>query len=307
MRWCLMLIPLVFMAVGGRAEPEEAPRLALQPVERFLKLPPGRNLGPAAAVAVGPKGQIYVLHRGVGHLAEFDRNGQFVRDLAVGMLTKPHGLHVDGAGDLWVTDVGAHVVLKLSPAGELLMVQGVHGQAAEWHEEFNVLAFNQPTDVATGPAGDVYVTDGYGNSRVVKLAADGRFVKAWGSRGSGPGEFHSPHNVVVGRNGRVYVADRDNLRVQVFDADGTFQEAWTRLGKPNGLELVDERYLLVTDSVGERVLKVALDGTLLGAFGAPGKGPGQFAVAHSVAVASDGSLLIAEIANWRVQRLVPAE
>ena len=164
--------------------------------------------------------------------------------------------------------------------------------------------FNQPTDVAVASNGDIYVTDGYGNSRIIKFASDGRFLHSWGKPGSGKGEFNWPHSIVIDRQDRIYVADRRNNRIQIFDADGKFLDQWTHVGTPMGLALADDQSLFMTEGAANRVLRLNLKGTVLGWFGEKGKLPGQFDICHQLAVDALRNLYIAEVANWRVQKLV---
>jgi len=169
----------------------------------------------------------------------------------------------------------------------------------------NILLFNRPTDVAFAPNGDIYVTDGYGNSRVVKFTGSGRFVRAWGTKGKGKGQFDTPHSIAVDRQGRVYVADRENYRIQIFNPEGEFLQEWTNVGAPWGLYLTPEQILYMADGYNNRVLKLDLEGKLLGSFGAPGKLPGQFSYVHNISVGPDGAVYPAEILNWRPQKFLP--
>jgi DNA-binding beta-propeller fold protein YncE len=168
----------------------------------------------------------------------------------------------------------------------------------------DVLRFNRPTDIAFAPSGEFYVSDGYGNSRVVRFAKDGRLLGTWGKRGAGPGEFHTPHAVAVDARGRVFVADRENYRIQIFDGAGKFEREWTHVGAPWGLDWTREGHLLVADGYNNRLLELDPGGKVLGAFGVPGKLPGEFSYLHHLAAGPDGSIYTAEILNWRPQKLV---
>jgi sugar lactone lactonase YvrE len=166
--------------------------------------------------------------------------------------------------------------------------------------------FDRPTDVAFGPAGDICVSDGYGNSRVVKYDRDGDWVKAWGRRGTAPGEFHTPHTIITDAKGLVYVGDRENRRVQIFDPDGRFVTEWDHVGAPWGLCITPgpRQVIYLADAWAGRIEKLDLQGHILGAFGKSGKQLGQFGWVHAMACPSENTLYVAELLNWRVQKLV---
>ena len=274
--------------------------LGLAPIPDWPQLPEGWNFGETAGVAVDREQNVYVFHRGPHPLIQFSREGRFLRSLLEGMITSAHAIRIDGEQNIWVVDVQGHTVLKVHPSGRILMVLGRKGTPGA-----DEASFDQPTDVAVAPEGDIYVTDGYGNSRVVKFSRDGKFLTQWGSKGSGPGEFNLPHSVVLDQDGRVYVADRENNRIQVFTHEGRFVAQWTQLGSPWGLAITPEQDILMADGKNNRIIKVARDGRLLGTYGEPGKLAGQFSLAHAIALGSGGEIYVAEIANWRVQKLIP--
>jgi DNA-binding beta-propeller fold protein YncE len=233
-------------------------------------------------------------------LSEYDEHGTYLRTIGDGLFTHPHGLRVDQDDNLWTTDDGSHLVLKLSQAGHVLLVLGRKGVAAEsdW-------LFNQPTDVAFGKNREIYVADGYGNSRVVKFDRDGKFLKAWGKYGSGQGEFNLPHTIAVDRQGNVYVGDRENMRIEIFDPDGIFLREWTGVGYPYGLFITPDQHVWMIDGGYDRIVELDSNGKILGAFGEPGHAPGQFAWAHFIAVGKDRSIFTADVLNWRFQVFVP--
>ena len=200
-------------------------------------LPPGWNLQETPGVAVDARDHVYVFHRGQHPILEFTPDGRMVRSWGDNMFVRAHAIRVDPNGRIWVVDNDAHQVLKMDPAGRVRMVMGRFAQSGEGPD-----LFNRPTDVAFAEDGSFYVSDGYGNSRVAKFAADGTFITAWGTKGDGPGEFDLPHTILVGPDGRVYVGDRENYRVQIFNADGKFLEQWTHLGSPWGLALAGDRF-----------------------------------------------------------------
>jgi DNA-binding beta-propeller fold protein YncE len=243
-------------------------------VEGWPTLPKSMNgghWGEVIRVHVDTQGDVWVFHRCFnvvppGHatcigrgdsnppILEFDASGKLLKSFGVGLFAYPHGFTIDGNGNLWVSDVNDEAmvlgmsaknsdgvtmgqeVLKLSPDGKVLMMLGKEGVAGDGPD-----TFDRPTGVAVAPNGDIFVTDGhlpnkYGNARVVKFAKDGRFIKAWGHKGTGPGEFDEPHDIFIGGSqGRVYVADRRNSRVQVFDQDGNFIVAWKQFGQPSSV------------------------------------------------------------------------
>src|ERR1700678_860776 len=206
---------------------QAVPELPYRVVPNFFKPPKGMTPGEVSAVAVNSKGHIFLFQRTRPMLAEYDAQGNFIQAIGEGLFSHPHGLRIDADDNLWTTDDGSHLVLKLDPSGNVLLVLGRINTSAEanW-------LFNKPADVAFARNGDIYVADGYGNSRVVKLDRDGNYIKAWGKYGFGIGEFNLPHCVAVDNQGRVYVGDRENQRIQIFDSGGKFIKQWTGIGYP---------------------------------------------------------------------------
>ncbi len=276
------------------------PVLSCHPVEGYLHLPPNVNFGEVSGVALDHQGHIFVFNRGAHPLIEFTQAGEYVRTLAEGLVTSAHGLRIDNQDNLWITDVAAHTVLKLDKEGHVIMVLGRKDKPGETEA-----LFNQPTDVAFGPAGEIFVTDGYGNSRVVKFDKDGKFIKAWGSKGTAPGEFNLPHTIVIDKQNLVYVGDRENQRLQIFDLEGKFITEWKHVGAPWGLDLAKDGTLFMSDGYANKVLHLDANGKILGVFGEPGRRSGQFMFAHTVTVGPDGALYVSEILNWRVQKFLP--
>lgn len=258
------------------------------------------SLGEASGIALNSKDHIFLFQRARPMLTEYDAAGNFVRSIGEGLFAHPHGLRIDPDDNIWTTDDGSHLVLKLSPDGRVLMVLGRKDVAAEadW-------LFNQPTDVAFGKNAEVYVSDGYGNSRVVKFDRDGKFLTSWGHYGSGPGEFNLPHSVVVDKSGHVYVGDRENKRIQIFDADGHFLKEWTNIGYPYGLFITPDQHIWMIDGGYDRIVELDQNGKIQGAIGEPGHGPGQLAWGHFLAVGPDRKLYVADVLNWRFQVFEP--
>lgn len=276
------------------------PSLPFELDTSWPKLPPKWNPQETPGVAIGPQQQVYIFHRGEHSIIELDRDGKVVDSMGEGLFGAAHGITVDHDGNLWVTDRADHIVLKLSNTGRVLMVMGRKGQAGEGEDNFD-----GPTDIAFADNGDFYVSDGYGNSRVAKFRADGSFITAWGKPGKGPGEFNLPHAVAVDADGKVYVGDRENYRLQIFDANGTFLDQWDHVGSPWGLHITPEQEIFMADGHNNRVLKLNRKGEILDSLGKKGKLPGQFNFAHHLAVDLLGNLYVAEIKNWRVQKFRP--
>ena len=275
-------------------------KLPYEVVPDWPQLPVGRNFAETAGVAVDAKENVYVFHRGEEPIFVIDKSGKFLRSMGKEIFSRPHGIHIDKEGNVWAVDDGSHVVVKMGSTGRVQMVLGRLGEAGEKNDRFN-----RPTDIATAANGDFYVTDGYGNSRVVKFSKEGKFLKAWGKKGVGDGEFNTPHAVTVDKEGLVYIGDRENFRIQVFDADGNFLRMWDHVGSPWGLDITEDQKLFMTDGHNNRVVKLDLDGGILGVLGEFGKLPGQFNFCHHIAAGASGAIYTSEILNWRAQKFVP--
>jgi peptidylamidoglycolate lyase len=230
------------------------------------------------------------------------KTGAILDSFGDGMFINAHGLEVDHQNNVWVTDTKTHQVYKFNHDGKLLLTVGEREVSG-----VDSTHFNQPTDVAVSPSGAFYVSDGYGNSRVVKFSAEGKFLFAWGEKGDAPGQFFLPHGITLDSKGRVYVADRSNARIQVFDSNGQFLKQWKTegLGRPWGLEVADDGYLYVINggdmtnqpSDFAEILKMNLEGSILERWGSFGSDPGQFSWGHDVAVGKDGSVYTVEVRN----------
>lgn len=308
-----LLVFLLLLAAPLLAQ--QPPEIPYESVPHFLKLPPNMYLGEAAGVAVDSKGDIFVYNRGRHtQLLEFDRNGNFIRTIGDNLygFVFAHSVRVDPHDNIWCVDEGSNMVIEFNSEGQVLMVLGRRPEPSEHILPGHpgppppIWTFNRPTDVGWDAAGDIFVTDGYGNSRVVKYDKDGNLIKAWGKRGTAPGEFHTPHSIVVDAKGNVYVGDRENRRIQVFDTDGNFLKQWTNVGAPWALCITrgPHQVLYSSDSVPGRIYKLDLNGNILGGFGKAGKQLGEFGWVHEMACPSENVLYVAEILNWRVQKLV---
>jgi hypothetical protein len=322
----------------------------------FLKLPPNMYLGEAAGVAVNSKGHVFVFHRGntngpaygaaAAQLLEFDQTGKYVREIGRNLYawSFAHGVRVDREDNIWVADKGSDMVIKFSPEGRVKLMLGRKSEASD--EGAHPLAhpnpplpgangtFRQVTDMTWDQAGNTYISDGYINSRVVKVDKDGNWVATFGTAGSGPGQFNTPHSIAADRDGNIYVADRGNARIQVLGTDGAVKRtitinvpapadwrpilgpkpdvnaspppAKTQLpGTPWALCISPgpTQYLYASDSNPGRIYKLSLDGKVLGWLGKSGKQKGEFGWIHAIACPSENTLYVAELLNWRVQKL----
>jgi peptidylamidoglycolate lyase len=285
-------------------------------------LEPGLALGQVSGLTMEPGGTLLVFSRADrpwsgGTMREPITRPTLLRlDPATGSVRDrfgqarfaiPHGLHADKDGNLWVTDVGLHKVWKLSPAGEVLIELGTGSPGTDMR------SFNQPTDVWVAADGSVFISDGYGNSRVVKLSPSGQFVKTWGTPGAGPGQFRTPHSITGDSQGRIYVADRGNSRVQRFDAEGRFIDQWrsAQLGRPWAVSVAGDGLVYVVDGGDQNpqppdragVVKLDQEGRILERWSEFGLGAGQLCWGHDVAVDAPGDVYTAEVyTGQRVQK-----
>jgi DNA-binding beta-propeller fold protein YncE len=291
----------------------EAP-LRYRPVEHWGRLPDGWSFVEATSVAVDGRDDVYVFNRGAHPVIVFDRDGNFRRSWGEGVFRRPHGITIGPDGSLWLGDDLHHTIRQFTPEGKLLLTLGDPDTPSPLH---GGRPFNRPTHVALCPrTGDVYVSDGYGNSRVHKYDPRGRHLFSWGEPGTDPGCFNIPHNIATDAEGLVYVADRENHRVQIFDGRGQFLGQWNNLHRPCGL-FADRRdggrfyigelpsHLAVNARVpnlGARVSILSAKGDLRGRIGGAfaGEKPGEFVAPHGCAVDSRGDLYVAEV-SWTAQ------
>ncbi|MEO6003962.1 MAG: peptidyl-alpha-hydroxyglycine alpha-amidating lyase family protein [Opitutus sp.] len=302
-----------------RARPfTHSARTRLQPVDGWPKLPAHITLDRVVGVALDSVGRVYVAHRGHHPLLCFDANGRFLREIGsahhresiaydlrgptpVPIATRIwlHGLHVDPWDNVWITDVSRHLVMKFDPAGELVLTLGTDGVAGcdDRH-------FFQPTHVCVLPSGEFFVTDGYGNSRIVKFSANGKRLFEWGQRGTLPGEFHTPHVITRGDDGLLYMTDRENDRIQIFDANGKLQAVWPDLHSVDGLYCAADGSIYGSAGIDNAILCFDRSGQLLDAW----VHPGLFNYPHAVAVDRSGAIYVAETGDqWLVTGRLPAE
>jgi DNA-binding beta-propeller fold protein YncE len=298
MRLFLCLL-LVISAFGQ--EVKSGPPLPHKLVPNWPQLPKGWNFGECSGVDVDKDDNVWVFHRGKRPVIQFDKTGKVLQAWEDVPVTSSHGIRVAPDGNVWAVDVAGHTLFTFSPQGRILQVIGNAGKAAGTMTSKD--AFNRPTGVAFATSGDYYVSDGYVNSRVVRFGRDGIYQKHWGQKGTADGEFNLVHDVTVDSKGRVYVADRENRRVQVFDADGKFLAKWSDVGSPWGLyHVARENAIYMVDGYNNRIVKLNLEGQVLGVLASYGKQPGKLDFAHNIAVDSEGSIYVVEIKNWRVQK-----
>jgi DNA-binding beta-propeller fold protein YncE len=279
------------------------------PVEGWGKLPDGWRYVEAAGVAVDANDNVLVFTRGEHPVIVFDRDGNFLRSWGEGVVSRAHGITMGPDGSVWLTDDGNHTIRQFTAEGKLLLTIGDPDKPAP---RYGGKPFNRPTHVALCPRnGDLYISDGYGNSRVHKYDPRGRHLFSWGESGTDPGCFNLPHNIATDAEGLVYVADRENHRVQIFDARGQYLGQWNNLHRPCGLfasRANGGRFYvgeLPTDlavnkevaNLGARVSVLSTKGDLLGRVGSPfeGEKPGEFIAPHGVVTDSRGDLYVAEV------------
>jgi streptogramin lyase len=351
--WLIGLLVLLWSP--ALAQQPTPPVIAFDSAPDPLKLPPNLYLGEVSGIAVNSKGHVFVLSRGnttgpayaaaAAQLLEFDADGKFLREIGHNLYawSFAHMVKVDRHDNIWVTDKGSDMVIKFTPEGRVAMVFGRKQEASD--EETGPLKhpnpplaaepgrFRQVTDVAFDAADNAYISDGYINSRVAKVDKDGNWLKSWGERGNGPGQFKTPHSIAVDAHGSVYVADRGNHRIQVFDGDGNFQRqiiidvpvppgARPAIGDIPGEALMaggtfapgspwticitpgPNQVLYSADAWPGRIYKLSLDGKVLGMLGESGKQLKQFGWIHELACPSENVLWAGELLNWRVQKLL---
>lgn len=326
-----LLVPLILVAVVGgavRAQEESAAALPLYPrvnVSTTYQVAPGWPSkpdscvwGPMSGIAIDAHDQVYVFTRAQPPVQVYDRDGRFVRSWGGEHIGKAHHIKFDPSGNVWLADIGHHTVMKFNTEGKLLLTLGTPDEPGR-----DAGHFNQPTDMVVTPRGDIFVTDGYGNNRVVHFDQDGRFIKEWGRLGTEPGEFSLPHAIALDSKGRLYVADRNNVRIQVFDQDGKLLDVWNDRVVPWGLWMTqrDELWVCGSSPMAWRNTDVVLGvpprdqvfmkfdtaGTIRQIWSVP-KGadgherPGECNWVHCVAVDSHGNLYAGDILGKRAQK-----
>lgn len=350
----LSILSLLLFSAISFAQQTRAPEIPFHSMPDFLKLPPDLYFGEVAGVAVNSKGHVFVFSRGsstgpaygaaAAQLLEFNSDGSFVREIGHNLYawSYAHSVKVDKQDNIWVADKGSDMVIKFAPDGRVAMVFGRKQEASD--ESTGPLKhltpplppvdgmFRQVTDVAWDSEGNSYISDGYINSRVAKIDKDGNWIKSWGEPGTGPGQFSTPHSIAVDAQDHIYVADRGNRRIQVFDTNGQFLRqividvpvdpaARPAIGNKPELHVSGNQtqapgapwaicitppphqVLFSSDGYPGRIYKLDLDGKMLGVLGESGKQLKQFGWIHEMACPSESTLFVAELLNWRVQKL----
>ena len=343
---------LVLLSVPALAQ--TVPEIAFDSVPDYPKLPKGMNFGEVPGVAVNSKGHVFVFTRSnsangpayapaAAQLFEFDKNGEYVGEIGKNNYSWSfaHTVRIDKNDNIWTVDKGSDLIVKFNPEGRIQWVFGRRKESAEasakpWDHPDPPAPhidglFRQPTDVTWDSQGNIYISDGYINSRVAKISKDGDWIKSWGSKGTGQGQFRTPHSIAADRNDNIYVGDRANRRVQVFDTEGNFKRMFTvdvppdlttkavygntptgdrlaqTIGAPNAICITpgaNQVMFLGESTFPGRIFKVSLDGKVLGVIGKSGRNLKQFSGGHQIACPSENEIYIAETSNWRVQKLL---
>jgi DNA-binding beta-propeller fold protein YncE len=354
MKRLYFLLPFL-LSFYALAQQTHLPEIQFESVPDPLKLPADLYLGEVAGVAVNSKGHVFVLSRGnttgpaygaaAAQLLEFDAKGTFLREIGHNLYawSYAHSVKVDKEDNIWVADKGSDMVIKFNPQGRVVMVFGRKQEASD--EKTGPLPhpnpslppvdgmFRQVTDMAWDKAGNSYISDGYVNSRIAKVDKNGSWIKTWGEPGDQPGQFSTPHSIAVDAEDHVYVADRGNRRIQVFDSEGKFlrqinidvpydSNARPAIGNKPVLPIKGSQtmapgapwaicitpppnqVLFSSDAFPGRIYKLSLEGRVLGVLGESGKQLKQFGWIHEIACPSEHELYVSELLNWRVQKLI---
>src|SRR6266852_6833216 len=347
----ILLLSATCLGLIWPAAAADAPEIPFDSTASFLKLPADMHFGETSGVAVNSKKHIFVFNRGntsgpaygatAAQVLEFGPDGKFIREVGKNLYawSYAHDVRVDKGDNIWAIDKGSDMVVKFNQEGRVNMVFGRKKEASDEAGPWTRVnpprpavngQFRQPTDVAWDPQGNIFISDGYINSRIAKYDKNGRWIKQWGDPGSKPGEFNTPHSIAADAKGNVYVADRGNRRIQIFDPDGTFQreikievpvppdaQPWmgampspqsaaAQSGTPWAICITPgpTQYLYSSDAYPGRVYKLSLDGKVLGMLGTSGRQLKEFGWIHEIACPSENVLYVAELLNWRVQKLL---
>ena len=282
-------------------------------VDGWAKLPEGESFLDVCGLAVDSQDRVYILNRSAHPVMVFDREGNLLTTWGEGFFKRAHGSCIGSDGSVYCTDDGHHIVSKFNPQGKLLMTLGNKDQPSDTgfvHTPGMTMTaclptikrggppFNRPTGVAISPSGEIYVSDGYGNARIHKFSTDGSLLLSWGEPGDAPGQFKLPHSIWVDKQERVWVPDRENGRIQIFNAQGEFLNQWTELGRPTDI-FIDEEEAVYVSELTQRVSIFDGDGKLLARWGSQGqdKETALFLAPHTIAVDSHGDIYVGEVAK----------
>lgn len=314
-----------------KARVQNVAEIPYESVPGFFKLPPGLYIGEAMGVATNSKGHIFVFTRSaITRLFEFDAEGNYVREIGHELygFVFAHTVRVDRHDNVWAVDEGSNMAIKFNPQGRVEMVIGRRPPAVSGVPEMSdrpgplntpalPYVLDRPTDIGWDAHDNIFISDGYGNARVVKYDADGHFLAETPGLGKGPGQLDLPHSLQVDNQGNVYVADRSNNRIQVFDSNLKVKAIFDNVGQPWTLCITPgpHQYLYSSNSFPDvsnsvlkpftgEIYKLELDGTVLGRFGKPGKALGQFSTTHGIDCRFENQLYISEITSWRIQKIL---
>ena len=314
-----------------KATAENVPTIPHSSVPNFFKLPPDLYFGEGIGIATNSKGHVFVYHRsGDTRLFEFDPTGAFVKEWGVGVygIEFAHQVRVDPQDNVWVVDEGTNMVIKFNPAGRVVMVLGRRPEAVAGATPTNTpegpvlnkkYQFGRPTDVAWDAQGNIFISDGYVNSRAVKYDKNGRFLAQYaGERGAGANQLNTPHSIAADAQGNVYIGDRGNRRIVVLNNDMSFKTQYTNVGNPWAVCVSPgpHQYLYASNSnpdsntpasswdITGEIYKMELDGKIIGKFGKAGKGLGEFSTVHEIDCRNPDQLFVSEISAWRAQKII---
>jgi hypothetical protein len=326
----VLLLSVVQLPAQTKAKAENVPVIPHTSVPNFFKLPPDLYFGEGIGIATNSKGNVFVYHRsGDTRLFEFDPNGNFVKEWGIGLygIEFAHQVRVDPQDNVWVVDEGTNMVIKFNPQGRVVMVLGRRPEPVAGATQTNTPAgpvlnqkyrFGRPTDVTWDAQGNIFVSDGYVNSRVVKYDKNGRFIGQFaGERGNGPNQLNTPHSITSDAQGNIYVADRGNARIVVLNNDLTLKKTYDNVGNPWAVCISkgQHQYLFSSNSnpdsntpasswdITGEIYKMELDGTIIGKFGKAGKGLGEFSTVHEIDCRNPDQLYVSEISAWRAQKI----
>jgi hypothetical protein len=314
-----------------KATAENVPIIPHRSVPNFFKLPADLYFGEGIGIATNSKGNVFVFHRsGDTRLFEFDSNGNFLKEWGVGLygLEFAHQVRVDRGDNVWIVDEGTNTVMKLNPQGRVVMVLGRRPEPVAGAVQTNTpdgpvfnqkYRFGRPTDVTWDAQGNIFISDGYVNSRAVKYDKNGRFIAQYaGERGPGANQLNTPHSITSDAAGNIYVADRGNARIVVLNNDMTLKTTYNNVGNPWTVCISPgpNQYLFSSNSnpdsntpasswdITGEIYKMELDGTIIGKFGKAGKGLGEFSTVHEIDCRNPDQLFVSEISAWRAQKII---